>query len=190
MNRPSKRSSTTPYTTASSYIPPEIRKAALNVLMQVRNDPALTLAVSSVNRNARSRAKFPKPKEMTSYYRHAETNKTGRYFNKLYRGTNNNEGRRMKASATYKNALKAFKRASLQNAKKDRFYLAKVPFHLSRLPRLKNEKVPPIYKELVNSIRKQNDFQKKHRYAHKQKNRYRYIGLVFDPAQPKRSKKK
>ena len=184
MNRASKRSSTTPYSTASSYIPPEIRSAGLNVLMQVRNDPALTLAVSSVNRNVRSRAKFPKPKEMTSYYRHAETNKTGRYFNKLYRGTNNKEGTKMKASATYKNALKAFKRASLQNAKKDRFYLAKVPF------RLKNDKVPPIYKELVNSIRKQNDFQKKHRYAHKQKNRYRYIGLVYDPAQPKRSRSK
>lgn len=189
MNRPSKRSSTTPYSTASSYIPPEIRSAGLNVLMQVRSDPALTLAVSSVNKNTRSRAKFPKPKEMTSYYRHAVTNRNGRYYNKLYRGTNNKEGTRMKPSTTYKNALKAFKKASLQNSKKDRFYLAKVPFHLSRLPRLKNEKVPPMYKELVNAIRKQDDFQKKQRPAHKQKNKYRYIGLRYDPAQPKRSKK-
>lgn len=178
-SKSSKRYNITPYTTASRYIPPEIRKAGLNKLMQVRNDPVLTLAVSSVNKNARSRAIFPMPKNITSYYKNAAEYE-GKPQNQVYSSKTPKQG--LVKTSSVEKYLKRFSRQD----KKNRFYLFKMPFLGV------NNKVPNIYKELLEAIRKQELVQSINVLPfHENSERYknRYIGLLYDAAQPKRKKK-
>lgn len=224
MKRSSKRSKTTPHTTASSSSnqhvetslpnfniprrssrlfqrrlrgpndPEEIRKIAFNVLMKVRNDPALTLAVSSVNKSARSSAEFPKPKNITSYYKNV-AKCYGCSYNKFFRGKtppghpNPNNGY-LVYSKSIEQFLKKFSLQTTEQAnqdkKRNRFYL----FNESKL----NKKVPNIYKQLVEAIQNQESVRSKSLTSHKRSKRYpvretskpyksRFIGIMYDAAQ-------
>ena len=175
---PSQRHPTTPYSTASSYVHPETRKDVFNLLMQVRKDPSLTLALSSVNKSTRARAKMPLPKNIHQYIRHAGPNRWGRYYNMHYKGgigSGESGWNKIKASTNYRAARNALKKAirKSEEDKKNRGFIAKLGAY--------EHNAPPMYAQLGQSIRDQ--FESANASNPNTANRNRYVAHQYPPAQ-------